>query len=64
MMFDTLTFLLQDLTALSERQVITSPRYPDSPPPPGKQCEYRIMVSDCISDSLLFNKWDIIHGIP
>lgn len=36
----------KDLTALSERQVITSPRYPDSPPPPGKQCEYRIMAQD------------------
>lgn len=40
--------LLQDLVALSSEQTIKSPRYPDAPPPPGKQCEYRITVSEYI----------------
>ncbi|XP_063585864.1 blastula protease 10-like [Penaeus indicus] len=36
----------KNLIALSEQAVIKSPRYPDSPPPPGKQCEYRIVTQD------------------
>ncbi|XP_042882386.1 blastula protease 10-like [Penaeus japonicus] len=36
----------KDLVALSSEQTIKSPRYPDAPPPPGKQCEYRITAQD------------------